>query len=367
MSLFSNEQEIPITSAPVYEGHLYIRNEKKQWKWRLFRFDGSNFTCLNSKKYPPNPSVTNPLYISPKRLTDEVMQPPLKHFQLPYWTIDVTSISSISLLRKAKKAPKYFSVQTVFGKRFVFKASKQKDMERWLFVLTKMWKFTQDQQILLYQPPLGDDKPMLSEEKIQVIEEWQRSLAELMAYDPNIKKYPPPIEPIPEDENMSIFTDITSVSHKRTKRAKKLSKRSTKVTPKELAKEVKEHKETTEVPLIEETSTLKRRRSDEVQHWMNNTFNYFQQDKDEVLSIVEDAPILNGKLSYHNKVKGGKCNIVKESMTTSELKTDEEEEEISLAELMYKLNLTKEKTTPPIKNCSTFVAPAIPPYTHHHF
>ncbi|KAG1467387.1 hypothetical protein G6F56_004442 [Rhizopus delemar] len=362
MSLLSNEQEIPITSTPVFEGYLYLRNEKKQWKWRLFRFDGSSLTCLHSKKYPPNPSVTNPLYISPKPLTDELMQPPLKYFQLPQWTIDVISISSISLLRKAKKPPKYFSIQTIFGKRFVFKSSKKKDMERWLFVLTKMWKFTQDQQILLFEPPLNNEKPMLSEEKIHVIEEWQKSLAELMAYDPNIKKTPPPIEPILEDDNMSIFTDITSISHRRSKKLKKLSKRPAKITPKESPKELKE------MPLIDKPSALQRRRSDDVQHWMSNTFNYFQQEESEDISMLEDVPALKGKISYHDDIQGKKCSIVKETVAMPFKLKEEEEEELSLAEILYKMNLTKEKTTPPIKNCSTFVSPVIPHYTHQqHF
>ncbi|ORE09314.1 hypothetical protein BCV72DRAFT_254884 [Rhizopus microsporus var. microsporus] len=329
MSLYSNEQEIPVTCTPIFEGHLYVRTEKKEWKWRLFRFDGSTFTCLSTKKQPNSPTVNNPLYTTPKRLTDESI-PNIKYFQLPEWTVDLSTICSISLLRKSKRPPKCFSIQTIFNKRYVLKASKQKDLERWLFVLTKMWTFTQQQRQQeepKVQPML---KPMLSREKVQVIEEWRRSLAELMAQDPNIKKTvaPPPIEPMPEDDNLSIFTDMTSISHRRPNKKviKRPSTRRAKIMPKEM-------------PLVTEANLiLKKKGLDDAGLWM----------------------IFVEKVKYYNLESGKKLIIQSQSNYLNYAKREEEEDEdISLAELLHKLNLTKQ---PSVKKCSSFVAPAIPPY-----
>ncbi|PHZ08305.1 uncharacterized protein RHIMIDRAFT_269748 [Rhizopus microsporus ATCC 52813] len=354
MSLYSNEQEIPVTCTPIFEGHLYVRTEKKEWKWRLFRFDGSTFTCLSTKKQPNSPTVNNPLYTTPKRLTDESI-PNIKYFQLPEWTVDLSTICSISLLRKSKRPPKCFSIQTIFNKRYVLKASKQKDLERWLFVLTKMWTFTQQQRQQeepKVQPML---KPMLSREKVQVIEEWRRSLAELMAQDPNIKKTvaPPPIEPMPEDDNLSIFTDMTSISHRRPNKKviKRPSTRRAKIMPKEM-------------PLVTEANLiLKKKGLDDAGLWMsNNLFNYFQQEKSEDLSSFDNNnnAVFVEKVKYYNLESGKKLIIQSQSNYLNYAKREEEEDEdISLAELLHKLNLTKQ---PSVKKCSSFVAPAIPPY-----
>ncbi|CAO3684794.1 unnamed protein product [Rhizopus stolonifer] len=260
MSLCSKEQ-VPIPNTCIFEGHLYIRTENKKWKWRLFRFDGTRFTCLKK--------------------TDYTIQ----------FIIGVSSIASISLLRKAKRPPICFSIQTTTPERHVFKAANKKDLERWLFVLTKMWTFSQDQQIQICHE--NTNLALLSNEKFRVIEEWRKSLAELMRHDPNIKQTPPPIEPIPEDDNLSIFTDMTSVSRRHVKKVRRSIRRSTKV-----------------IPLLEETSTLKKRRSDDVRHWMG---------KPEV------QPPREGK-------KRLSMPVIKSP--------EEEEEEMSLAELLHKLNLT---------------------------
>jgi hypothetical protein len=114
----------------------------------------------------------------------------------------------------------------------------------------------------------------LSNEKIKVIEEWRKSLAELMANDPTIRiTTPPPIEPIPDDDTMSIFTDMTSVS-KRPKNSsmikRKTSKRST-ATSRSLRRNKSNSisPSTKELPL-EGRPTLKKKRSDDVRNWMND-------------------------------------------------------------------------------------------------
>lgn len=381
----SYQEEIPITSTPIFEGHLYIRTVKKQWQWRLFRFDGSNFTCLSSKRVKVLPqSVQNTsslLLMTPKDkekriIKDEKLE--LKYYQLPEWTIDITNISSISILKRKKHSnsnvSKCFSIRTFDSNQFILKAQKQKDLERWLFVLTKMWKFTQTIQDHLNQyystptPPqlvqqqleetVDDNTPLahtmntkpLSNEKIQVIEEWRKSLAELMANDPTIRiTTPPPIEPIPDDDTMSIFTDMTSVS----KRPKNSIKRRTSKRSTTTSRSLRRNKSNSVSPStnnnnnnnkessLEGRPLLKKKRSDDVRNWMNDKrklshiqiepsstqnkhcstspeivqyMNFFQ----DALTICDDEACpyehyppqqknsINNKLKYHTSVRGKK-------------------------------------------------------------
>jgi hypothetical protein len=325
-SLDRDLEEIPVTSTPIFEGHLSVRNDKKQWQWRLFRFDGSCFTCLSTRKVklPPHTilnnqpeesnqlSYTSPLLATPKDKNKRLYgnRTELKYYQLPEWTIDVVNISSISVLKKAnKRTPsRCFSLRTFNHRCIILKAHKQKDLERWLFVLTKMWKFTQavknqvaaqQQQQLYNQQQVEDNIPLvhsivippqqqqqqqsqqayrpstLSDEKIRVIEEWRKSLAELMANDPNIRiSTPPPIEPIPDDDAMSVFTDMTSVSHRLPNTTKIKRRTTSKRSNPSKSISSRRHKPNSIAPQQQQTvdtrPTLKKRRSDDVRNWMNN-------------------------------------------------------------------------------------------------
>lgn len=191
------DEELPATS-PVFEGYLYLRTDKKQWQWRLFRFDGTCFTCLSTRKVklPPNTrvdapskdqafihslpsftttSLTSPLLATPmnksrQHSTASDLSPLAKYYQLPKWTVDISNISAVSVLKPSKssgskamklamlspshKLARCFCVRTFDGDCYIMKAQKQKDLERWLFVLTKMWKFAQamKHQLLSQQP-----------------------------------------------------------------------------------------------------------------------------------------------------------------------------------------------------------------------
>jgi hypothetical protein len=54
--------------------------------------------------------------------------------------------------------------------------------------------------------------PQLSSEKLDWIDAWRNSLAELVASDPQIKLAPPVIEPIKDDDTMSIASEMTSIT-----------------------------------------------------------------------------------------------------------------------------------------------------------
>ncbi|KAI8095881.1 hypothetical protein BDF21DRAFT_406963, partial [Thamnidium elegans] len=102
-------EEVPVTATPIFEGHLSVKADKKQWQWRLFRFDGSNFTCLSTRKVKLQPNdnnlvVRSNLITTPKdkikRLTVDENKIELKYYQLPEWTVDVVNISSISVFSR---------------------------------------------------------------------------------------------------------------------------------------------------------------------------------------------------------------------------------------------------------------------------
>lgn len=54
--------------------------------------------------------------------------------------------------------------------------------------------------------------PQLSDEKAHWIDAWRNSLAELVASDPQIKVAPPVIEPIKDDDTMSLGSEMTSIT-----------------------------------------------------------------------------------------------------------------------------------------------------------
>ncbi|KAI8087549.1 hypothetical protein BDF21DRAFT_491981 [Thamnidium elegans] len=135
-----NTQEMPVTEH-VFEGHLYIK-ENDKWIWRLFRFDGSTFICLSTKKSKlPAPSAP-----AKNRTVRLMMTNNSTSNYLSKWTIGIHQISAISILKPKDKSKtnklKAFTVRTHEGHCFILKAHKQDDLERWIFVLSKMWKIS---------------------------------------------------------------------------------------------------------------------------------------------------------------------------------------------------------------------------------
>ncbi|KAI8378165.1 hypothetical protein EDC96DRAFT_493806 [Choanephora cucurbitarum] len=304
--------EIPVTTTPIFEGHLYIRNQKKQWIWRLFRFDGSHLTCLSKRKVRNN-NTPSPLFSTPKQLTiEDDKEQQVNYYQLPEWTMDISRVTSISVLKRknSSQPSKCFSIRSM-ERAIVLKAHKQKDLERWLFVLTKMWHFTR-----LQPPQIDDDEednvplvqikyPILSQEKLKTIEAWCSSLAELIANNPSIKQPPPPIEPIPDDENTSVFTNITSVSNRHRIKRRASSKRSSKRAFVPHAFQ--------EMPLqTKSPQKLKKRRSDDVRHWMDRkkltTYKplHFFQDAITVHDDTIEETCQDQTLTYHSSIQAKK-------------------------------------------------------------
>jgi hypothetical protein len=273
----NNIQEIPI-SAHIFEGHLYIKDQNNKWLWRLFRFDGTSLACLSSKKIklPPHTlletvdnrhlniatisSHTSPLLATPKdksaRLTiesSESITAIASYYQLPKWTINIIDISSISILKPNKpfkypfstNSTKRFCIRTYNGGCYVMKAHTQDDLERWIFVLSKMWKISQAARNLYHSPLGAQSNPYLvtpvditksnsgqmisaereveqpqtnvclSNEKVMWIEEWIKSLEELNFMD---NASIPDIKPIP---SVSLSTNKPELKRKNSIRHRK--------------------------------------------------------------------------------------------------------------------------------------------------
>ncbi|RCH77932.1 hypothetical protein CU098_001064, partial [Rhizopus stolonifer] len=171
-------------------GYLYMKDEH-QWLWRLFRFDGSFLICLSPKKIKLAPSTqfnirthpfhsTSPLLATPKdrkaRLSCLKHECIASYYQLPKWTIHMKDVSYISILKPKSlfsMTSKCFSIRTYDGQCYIMKANKQQDLERWIFVLSKMWGYVHSSQHVT--------PPILSNEKVLWIEAWIKSLAELAA------------------------------------------------------------------------------------------------------------------------------------------------------------------------------------------
>ncbi|KAI8073020.1 hypothetical protein BC940DRAFT_290349 [Gongronella butleri] len=148
---------------PVYEGHLHVYTDKGKWKRHLFRFDGVSLICLSTKKvklpYTVRVdlseqgqsclSLTSPLLATPNKSYSETRTPAIaSHHQLHVWSVQLTHVQSISLLATKEKAPPCCCIRTNDDTTYVLKASKRKDLDRWLFVLTKAWQWLRNAPVM---------------------------------------------------------------------------------------------------------------------------------------------------------------------------------------------------------------------------
>ncbi|KAL9551533.1 hypothetical protein MBANPS3_004202 [Mucor bainieri] len=260
-SIISDTEELPI-AAHIFEGHLYLKDEKSnKWLWRLFRFDGTSLTCLSSKKnkLPPHTvldkpyhhnhsissrpvsslthsasthSFTSPILATPKHRADRILssstesasyddnnssnknsQPiSASYYQLPKWTIEMTNIASISLLKPKQKKPKTFkiptatkpksfTIRTYDGACFVLKANKQQDLERWMFVLAKMWKFAQVARQMLQNGARDAIVPQLNQNNAITLAAIGSGSTSNLAYSANGQMATIPIQVSQEEQN----------------------------------------------------------------------------------------------------------------------------------------------------------------------
>ncbi|KAI9269906.1 hypothetical protein BY458DRAFT_510244 [Sporodiniella umbellata] len=148
----------------------------------------------------------------------------------------IEEITTLSLLSQAKKAPSCFLIRTVNGARHVLRAKRSQDVACWLFVLSR-W--------------VQENQRLLSDEKYNGIEAWRASLTEQSQADP-------------ASQHMSLVLPKDDPLTGITQRPSQLSRI---------------------VPLLEQSSGLKKRRSDDVRHWMGQPLG--EKGEEEEMSLAE--------------------------------------------------------------------------------
>lgn len=104
--------------------------------------------------------------------------------------------------------------------------------------------------------------PMLSVEKSECIDAWRQSLCELMSVDPQLQvSTPPPIESIPDDDQISVISDMTSISHRKPALRRRVSIASS--TSKRSSRSIKMKPRDSSAP-----QKLKKKRSNDVKNWI---------------------------------------------------------------------------------------------------
>ncbi|KAJ3170957.1 hypothetical protein HDU87_008432 [Geranomyces variabilis] len=184
-NIFTGQPEVPYATTtavpeeepmPQFSGYLYKLGSNKRFQWRLLRFDGQLLTCLSNTKIKV-PAVTaaavSPTYVhvpngQPMPLLNNAIladiskseDPDFQWVHIPKWTIHIGSVTSISLIKRVGSSdaaevpqvsdvPKWYSTTKVFvirtsdAKNYVLRAKTRDDLERWLFVLTSMWRVKQ--------------------------------------------------------------------------------------------------------------------------------------------------------------------------------------------------------------------------------
>ncbi|KAF9123863.1 hypothetical protein BGX30_001221, partial [Mortierella sp. GBA39] len=132
------------TPIPLYSGYLMKLGSNDRWQSRLFTFDGSG----KRRRTPPiatyDPHVSSPFVSAPCRT--QPYNPNTK------WFLHIASITDIRLLPSPKSyyrcfptldLPRALFIQTADGRSVTLKSKKNIELERWFFVLTKMWAFQQ--------------------------------------------------------------------------------------------------------------------------------------------------------------------------------------------------------------------------------
>ncbi|KAJ3292485.1 hypothetical protein HK104_005244 [Borealophlyctis nickersoniae] len=164
----------PDGAFPLFSGYLYKLGRNNRWQWRLFRFDGTILTCLSPSQttYSKNspaviiqpPSTASALYVPTEPPMPLLSNPLLTgmgndkdasvHVQLPKWSVHLGSVSAIGLVQRAPRkkgeaapaagtfngARNTFLIRTNDGQNYILRAKRKEDLDRWLFVLVRMWK-----------------------------------------------------------------------------------------------------------------------------------------------------------------------------------------------------------------------------------
>ncbi|KAF9100199.1 hypothetical protein BGX23_004027 [Mortierella sp. AD031] len=131
------------TPFPLYSGYLLKLGSNNRWQSRLFTFDGAG----KRRRTPPiatyDPHVSSPFASAPCR--NQPYNPNTK------WFLHIAAITDIRLLPSPKSyrcvpssdLSRSLFIQTADGRTLTLRAKQNIELERWFFVLTKLWAFQQ--------------------------------------------------------------------------------------------------------------------------------------------------------------------------------------------------------------------------------
>ncbi|KAK3847650.1 MAG: hypothetical protein J3R72DRAFT_509029 [Linnemannia gamsii] len=138
--------------CPLYTGHLLKLGSNDRWQSRLFTFDGSVLICLGKKPKAPVIMTYDPYVSSPFQSPSCHPRPLNPNTK---WYIEIASITAIKLLPVTTKTrcfpysdtSKQLSIQTKDGRNMTLRASKDIELERWYFTLSKIWELQQQLEL----------------------------------------------------------------------------------------------------------------------------------------------------------------------------------------------------------------------------
>ncbi|KAG0287011.1 hypothetical protein BGZ96_009008 [Linnemannia gamsii] len=130
--------------CPLYSGHLLKLGSNDRWQSRLFTFDGSVLICVGKKPKAPVIMTYDPYVSSPFQSPSCHPRPLNPNTK---WYIEIASITVIKLLPVTKThrcfpysdTSKELSIQTNDGRSMTLRASRDVELERWYFILSKIW------------------------------------------------------------------------------------------------------------------------------------------------------------------------------------------------------------------------------------
>ncbi|KAF9570282.1 hypothetical protein EC968_002001 [Mortierella alpina] len=138
--------------CPLYSGHLLKLGSNDRWQSRLFTFDGAVLTCVGKRPRTPPIATYDPHVSSPFVSASCHPQPYNPNTK---WFLNLSSITDIRLLPSSRTyrcfpytdTSRSLVIQTADGRTLTLRAKKDLELERWYFVLAKIWSY---QQLLLH-------------------------------------------------------------------------------------------------------------------------------------------------------------------------------------------------------------------------
>ncbi|KAF9905119.1 hypothetical protein EC991_002005 [Linnemannia zychae] len=136
--------------CPLYSGHLLKLGSNDRWQSRLFTFDGSVLICVGKKPKAPVIMTYDPYVSSPFQSPSCHPRPLNPNTK---WYINIASITALKLMPVTARThrrcfpntdtSKELSIQTKDGRNINLRASKDLELERWYFILSKIWELHQ--------------------------------------------------------------------------------------------------------------------------------------------------------------------------------------------------------------------------------